>query len=428
MTGMHRTLRQYMGLFWILLGCGWASFCFGEEDTSFSYTAMPTKITVAFTGVDSEKGWNNIKNWVKKEGKPYPCNMVEVDFKEYLKDVVSHEWYFDEDDVADPTALANLLRVGAMSVKMMTWWKNTLPPLKIYQNISRHHLKDHPDIVDNTYDHVYFPSICQGEATVLCKEQTSKRVLGGLGDQAVDDTWNQIMKRQDCFVDFTGSCPHTFEMHYLTTKSDCDNSGFSSFCLPQSRAKLLAKEGKTWEDILATYYHPFVMYHEYGLHIGEAVEALSECLEIRRDKKEWLYDPFGNILYKCRKSKSHPSIGPHECDETNTCNDCRDGMRCPKGDHYIDSGTETEKRGTHGVIMAVRERTIEKLVQGSPAMRETWLKVKWRINPGLELDTKDPETAANDLIGWVSDRDLRPVGDGVNPLVQVHITGATMKQ
>ena len=59
-------------------------------------------------------------------------------------------------------------------------------------------------------------------------------------------------------------------------------------------------------------------------------------------------------------------------------------------------------------------------------MTETWLKVKWRVKPGLELDTDDL-TPGNDLVGWSSDRDLRPLGDGVSPLVQVRITGATVK-
>ena len=215
-------------------------------------------------------------------------------------------------------------------------------------------------------------------------------------------------------------------MHYLTTKDDCDGSSYSSFCLPQSGAKSLAQQGKTWENILATYYKPFVMYQEYGLHIGEAVEALSKCLEIRRDRK-WPYSPIGNIMYKCRKSKYlPPSIVPHECDENNMCNDCRNKTRCPKGDHYVDSGTEAGKRGTHGVIIAMLEEPIEKLVKGSLPTYETWLKVKWRINQSLELDTEKPETAAKDLVGWVLERDLRSFGDGVSPLVQVQITGATV--
>ena len=387
------------------------------ETLTISHTIIPATIRVGLTGYVNGDEWHQYGS-VIKEVKPVP-------FQDYVKDVLAYEWYFDQDDVADPTALTNLLRAGAMAVKMTAWWKITLPPLNIHKD-SRHYLKDHPDILDNTADHVYFPSECTGETTPLCKGQTSKRDVGGLGDQAVEDTWNQIIKRQDCFVDFTDTCPHTFEVHYLTGKNDCDASSFSSFCLPQSRAKSLAKEGKTWEEILAAYYQPFVMYQEYGLRIGEAVEALSECLEIRRDR-EWSYNPIGNIMYKCRKSNYRPpSIVPHACDENNTCHDCQDKMRCPKKDHYVDSGTETGKRGTHGVIMAIRERTIEKLVNGSPLMDETWLKVKWRINPGLVLDTDDPQTAANDVIGWVSDRDLRPLGDGVSPLVQVRITGATV--
>ena len=57
---------------------------------------------------------------------------------------------------------------------------------------------------------------------------------------------------------------------------------------------------------------------------------------------------------------------------------------------------------------------------------ETWLKVKWRVKPGFELDT-GILTPGNDLVGWVQDKDIRPVGDGVSPLVQIAITGATVK-
>ncbi len=75
----------------LLLGiaCGWTLSCWGED--LFSYTSMPSKITVAFSGIKTTEEWDRTRIKVKKAGEPIKYKILTVNFKDYLKDVVSHE-------------------------------------------------------------------------------------------------------------------------------------------------------------------------------------------------------------------------------------------------------------------------------------------------------------------------------------------------
>ncbi|HEX9028849.1 MAG TPA: SpoIID/LytB domain-containing protein, partial [Anaerolineales bacterium] len=131
----------------------------------------------------------------------YPVNSV--DFKSYVKHVLPNEWL--------NTWGQESLRAGAVAVKMYAWyWVN--------------HGGKWPgaDVIDSTCDQVYNPAI----------EYAST-------DQAVEDTWNWILTRQD----------YIFQAYHKDTE-DCDPPG----CLNQTGSAALARRGYTWDEILAYYY------------------------------------------------------------------------------------------------------------------------------------------------------------------------------
>ena len=391
------------------------------ETFTISYTDIPEKIKVALTG------YYDKSDWIKK-GKGKIREVIEVDFKEYVKDVVGFEWNlskydkYKNDDEQTPGVM-DYQKAAASAVKMTAWWKINLLP---YENNkenkeSRHQLPGHPDILDNTFDHAYITHDCRGENTSLCKGLTSYREIGDFRDRAVDATWTTILKRKDCvYLDQT--CPNN------ATLGGCTATGkaYASLCMPQIESR---EEAKTisWTEILTKYYKtsallPPAFYEQSPLQSRHTVEALSSCIPIQEKLYDPLHDSEKFALYRCKALdgihivKLHYPQGsniPKRCEQGNTEN-------CPLGDHYINVGTK-------GVIVDIKEKVTSLPVATELwNVTETWLKVKWRVKPGFELDT-GILTPGNDLVGWVQDKDIRPVGDGVSPLVQVRITGATVK-
>ena len=436
------------------------------ETLIISHTDIPTTIRVGLTGFVDGGIWRR-KGAVIKD-------VIDVPFQEYVKNVVAHEWRFPKDTANTPGAIT-IQKVGAMAVKTMSWWKINLPPGKA---LSRHQLSDHPDIVDNTDDHVYIEPSCQGENTPLCKQLSSHREIGGFADQAVDETWTTLLKRKDCFR-HNDECSDVFAVQYRTTLAGCKKDNVVSFCIPQKEARAeadtfkltkgsLAKLPKelantladlqdqrfttqeaffdaisakigadalaahqdaimasavtplTWEAILNKYYDYETsdktllpaLYAQQPLQVRHTAEALSRCIEARKDD-DW-------ALHGCRIVKKKRAWYACPRDQHTAEDKDNETSLCPSSPSLI-------AVDTHGVILDVKEKTVTKTVKTTTwYVTETWLKVKWRVKPGFELDT-GILTPGNDLVGWVQDKDLRPVGDGVSPLVQVRITGATVK-
>jgi hypothetical protein len=353
--------RNQVGLFCFMIIAGLSLMPLSALAT-ISHTKIPEKIRVGITGVLTVEEWNI-------NGKTVEYTL-ERNFKEYIKDVLPHEWYPDD----NPNAHIEILKVGAMTNKTFAWWRTN--------GDERSSLTGSPDIVDNTADQVYIPLSCTGQETALCKGQTSKRTQNGTGDQAVDDTWTSILKRKDCFKDLE-ACPDVFEVHYNTTKSGCDTSSFSSFCIPQDDAKDLPNQGKTWKEILTTYYAPLVIYDQQELAVDGTVELLSTCIEIRRDT--------GNRIYKCRQDYDDPAmtVKKYFCDESNSCKVCQEEIACPEDGEYVALGAQ-------GSILDYAQT-----LNGAPG--ESWWKIQW----------------SNDVVGWSTDVHLRPI-DGFVVDVQVN--------
>lgn len=323
-----------------------------------SYTSIPSKIQVGLTGVLTVDEWNNNGNSVE--------DVIEVDLKEYIKDVMAEEWYTvkDENDQYQP-AHAETIKTGAVVSKIFAWWRI---------NIGwRHYIDKEPDVVDNTADQVYIPSTCAGQNTSACKGKTSKRVQNGTADQAVDETWNTVLKRKDCFTNIT-SCSNVFQIMFNKTQLGCDakNGQYTSFCLPQTEANNLAKNGKTWKEILTTYYAPIKIYEQQAFAVGGMVEVVSSCIEIRRDS--------GNLRYKCGYEDSNDDTSPIKKfaydREDNIPAVCQNDV-CPEEEQYLLVGMQ-------GVIQQYTETM--------PGKSGGWWKIKWQ----------------NQVVGWSGEMQLAP--------------------
>ncbi len=309
------------------------------ETLTVSYTDIPETIRVGLTGYENGRDW-------RKDGKVIAA-VIEVPFQEYVKDVLAHEWRFSK-DTADTPGAVTIQKVGAMAVKTISWWMINLPP---GQGKSRHHLPGHPDIVDNTDDHVYLQPACHGDNTPLCKGLSSFREIGGFGDQAVEATWTTLLKRRDCFR-YRDACPDVLNVQYRTTQAGCDADQVASFCIPQKEARAKANT-LTWEAILNTYYDTSntilpAIYAQQPLQVRQTAEALSSCLEIRKDD-DW-------PLYGCRVVKQQ--IARYACPLERHRSQKKDTetQYCPSSAPYI-------ALDTHGVILDVKEKTVQKTVK-----------------------------------------------------------------
>jgi len=429
MTRAQRTRRQCIMWFsFMLSGFGWTSFCFGQANEPFSYTAMPTKIIVAFTDVRSDKDWNKIKATVKTTGQPYPCNMVQVEFKEYLKDVVSHEWNmrYGKDETLD------FLKAGAVAAKTKAW---DIRNQRKYQGLlvgKDSNIPNPPDIQSSTRDQLYIRDGCQGEDTPECMGKTWQRTP--IVDQAVEETFDTILKRHNCFYmygindypAYKEKCPGVFETNYNYSVAGCQGGGLwlSSSCIPQTEGRaLMDKESLTWVDMLAYYYGsrpayanrkelaeklkqtPLSLYErtEDDLTVNRTVETLNTCMMILHelDANEKI------ALYRCKERdgnivKLHFPVGK------TTAQPCQTGSQaCPLGDHYVDVGMK-------GILLDTKLNN----------RQETWFRVQWKVKPGNSASDDQPASAYV-IEGWSPDTDIKPA-DAMS-LVEVRVIGARVK-
>lgn len=189
---------------------------FSSDDFSsslFSHAVIPPAIRVGVTG--QTKCYYNI------DGDPnqrvyYPFQRLDIiDFRDYAKSVLPQEW----------PALwpADSLRAGAMAVKMYAWWKINLG-LRTNYGVQF-------DVWGDTCDQYYNPA---------------RRFAST--DQAVDETWNYLMRLNG----------QVSRIHYTASDTVCQNAGLSP-CMSQNGSRDMANAGATWQQILAYYYPGFTI-------------------------------------------------------------------------------------------------------------------------------------------------------------------------
>jgi hypothetical protein len=165
-------------------------------------TMPPATIRVARTGVKL------CDDWVA-QGRPV-LYVEQVDFKEYVKNVLPNEWIARWHPEA--------LRAGAMAAKHFAWYKILTQVRAPYG----------ADVVDNTCDQYYVPN-SQYAST----------------NAAVDDTWNYVMHRGG----------ELFNIHYLNSRARCETTTLQP-CMPQEGTQEDALAGYSWQDMLYRYYAP----------------------------------------------------------------------------------------------------------------------------------------------------------------------------
>ena len=124
-----------------------------------------------------------------------------LDFKEYVKGTLPNEWY--------PTWHEESLKAGALAVKMYAW--------SMYNTYGY--------VWDCNWNQVYDPA---------------KRTA--MTDQAVDDTWDWVLIRND----------EPVRMYYDDYKNACDSRGHE--CMPQWGTQADAVIGHKWQVIVMKYY------------------------------------------------------------------------------------------------------------------------------------------------------------------------------
>ena len=438
MTLIQKIRRRTIWLSCVLLGFGATSFCFGQENEPFSYTTMPTEIIVAFTNVRSDNKWKTIIDMVEANKKPYQCNMVRVDFKEYLKDVVSHEWNrkHGKDEALD------FLKAGAVAAKTKAWeirnYRHPSKKTREYEGLledKNKKISGPPDIQSSIFDQVYIRSDCTGQDTPECMGETWHGTP--IVAQAVDETFEAILKRHDCYYEYGHPtnyggkykklCPNVFETNYNTSIAGCKEGDLwlSYSCIPQEEGRSGMKQDQlTWTEMLAYYYgaRPDYKNHEElteklrtapvslyewkadDLAVNSTVETLNTCMTI-------LYELNGNEKipqYGCKNRDDTVIKKIHYLNGNGFPHPCQDEKGdCPLGDHYIDVGMK-------GILLEVKPN----------ARQETWFKVKWIVTSGKEA-SDDQSELAHAIIGWSPDTDIKPAS--AMSLVEVHIIGARLK-
>ncbi|MDF1500229.1 MAG: carboxypeptidase regulatory-like domain-containing protein [Anaerolineales bacterium] len=134
--------------------------------------------------------------------RPYTVEMI--DFKDYVKHVLPNEWV--------SSWPWESLRSGAMAVKMYAWYW-----------IAQGGKWDDADVYDSTCDQVYNPAVSYAST-----------------NQAVDDTWNWRLTRNDTLI----------QTQYRAYVSQCG----SSDCMGQYESRDMALNGWTWDEILFHFY------------------------------------------------------------------------------------------------------------------------------------------------------------------------------
>lgn len=141
-------------------------------------------------------------------------SVIELDFREYVKNVLPNEWVH--------TWHSESLRAGAVSAKMFAWWRyNTLERFPTIRPNGVH-------VVNNTCDQVFI--------------QNSQRPST---NEAIDATWQYRLHADDYVV----------EIHYLARDYQCSATGWPR-CLPQWTTQDMALEGKSWQEMINQYYSP----------------------------------------------------------------------------------------------------------------------------------------------------------------------------
>ncbi len=409
MTNIQATKQQNKWLliwFYIFLLCGGyggALPCWGEE--LFSYTSMPSKITVAFTGVKNSKAWEKIKDNVETSRKKFVCKTKTVDFQEYLKDVISHEWNraLGRDEALD------FLKAGAIAAKTRAWGiRNN----RKYEGI----IVGDPDIQSSIVDQLYIQPHCQGEAGAECMGKVWQRTP--IVDQAVEDTWDAVLKRHDCFYmygtrkypDYQNKCPGIFETSYNRTQSGCGHLFSSNSCIPQNDARTLVEDGASpYQNVLETYYGPLSLYKQEEIAVPNEqenvfeVEALSGCMTIFFQVGEWSqYKCLENNHDRTKIDRVHfPSVNDRY---RRVCQEGSDN--CPMGERYVDVGTK-------GILLETRVKD-----------EKRWFKVQWKVKTGSDM-SDDRSESVHVIEGWSRDEHIKPAD--ASSLVVVQIIGARLK-
>jgi hypothetical protein len=172
------------------------------RDAVVSHFEIPLTITVGITP------FIHCSDWIRAD-KPI-TEVVEMDLKEYIKNVLPNEWV--------STWHPQSLMAGAMAAKMYAWYKIIIPSY-------------HPegvDVVDNTCDQVFFPNSHRDTT-----------------DAAVDATWHYRMSRNNRVI----------EIHYLARDWQCEDQPTWE-CMGQWESKDKADVGWDWQSILKFYYEP----------------------------------------------------------------------------------------------------------------------------------------------------------------------------
>lgn len=165
----------------------------------FSNTVPPSTIKVGITGYTGCQAWLDA-------GQPV-IRVDTIDFREYVKNVLPHEWIASWGNNAP-----NSLRAGAMAVKMFAWWRVNLGGVRPMG----------AEVVDNTCDQVYLPNTNDYRT-----------------DAAVDLTWFYRMRKNGQVI----------EIHYVAT--DCPPEWR---CMSQWGTYYRALEGLDWQAIVHYYY------------------------------------------------------------------------------------------------------------------------------------------------------------------------------
>lgn len=174
-----------------------------------SHFEIPMTIKVGITGHLHCGAWLSAGQPIKE--------VLEMDFKEYVKNVVPNEWI--------NTWHPESLKSGAIAAKSFAW---------------RHMATGFPrpqgvDIVDNTCDQVFI--------------RNSRRATT---DAAVDETWHYRISVNNYLT----------EIHYLSTDAFCEQYKIQygwQRCMGQWGTQYKALDGWSWQSIVSHYYAPILI-------------------------------------------------------------------------------------------------------------------------------------------------------------------------
>ncbi|PIE31184.1 hypothetical protein CSA56_19100 [candidate division KSB3 bacterium] len=298
--------------------------------------------------------------------------------------------------------------LGAIAAKTRAWGiRNS----RKYEGI----IVGAPDVQSSIVDQLYIQSPCKGESGAECMGKTWQRTP--IVDQAVEETWDAVLKRHDCFYmygtsaypDYQNKCPGVFETSYNRTQSGCGHLFSSNSCLPQNDARTLVEEkNSVYQDVLKTYYEPLSLYEQQEIAVTDdaqeifEVEALSGCMTIH-------YKVNGDRQFLCKKSKYNskkivPLYFPEGGDRRTECHE--DPDICPLGDKYVDVGTK-------GVLLETKVQD-----------KKLWFKVQWKVKTGSDM-SDDRSESVHVIEGWSRDEHIKPAD--ASSLVVVQIIGARLK-